>query len=79
MSNLDDYEEKMDELNRGLLEAYAAGFSKAVEAFEVDADFRTDVESLCKNGAIQESHFYHWDGKSKPLELWLKEQFEVGE
>ena len=32
--NFDAYEEKLDELNAGLLEAYAAGFSQAVETFE---------------------------------------------
>ena len=71
----DAYEEKMDELNEGLLEAYAAGFAQAVETFDVDAAFRTDVESLRKNGAVQESHYYHWHGQAKPLEFWLREQF----
>jgi hypothetical protein len=75
--NFDAYEEKLDELNEGLLEAYAAGFSQAVETFEVDADFSTDVTSLQQNGAVQESHYYYWDGRTKPLKFWLREQFGV--
>ena len=75
--NIENFEEKIDELNDGLLEAYAAGFSKAVETFDVDPDFSTDVESLKNNGAVQEAHYYYWDGRVKPLVHWLKDEFEV--
>lgn len=73
----DEYEEKLDELNRGLLTAYAAGFSQAVETFDLDPDFSTDVESLRENGAVAENHYYFWDGRTKPLEFWLREQFGI--
>jgi len=75
--DIQKFEEKMDELNDGLLEAYAAGFSKAVETFDVEPDFSTDVESLKSNGAVQEAHYYYWDGRVKPLVLWLEDKFGV--
>jgi len=71
---LETWEEKMDELNGGLLKAYAAGFSQAVETFDVETDINTDVDALTNNEAIQMQHYYFWDGRSKPLELWLKEE-----
>jgi len=75
----DEFVERLDELNDGLLEAYAAGFSQAVETFDIDADFDTSVSGLKKNGAVAENHYYYWEGRSKPLELWLREQFRLDE
>ena len=70
--DLEPWEERMDELNDGLLEAYAAGFSQAVETFDLDPDFDTDPAALKDNEKVQEAHFYYWDGRTKPLELWLE-------
>jgi hypothetical protein len=77
MDQFDEYEKKLEELNEGLLRAYAAGFSLAVESLDVDPDFSTDVDSLMNNHAVIERHYYFWDGKVKPLELWLQEQFDI--
>lgn len=73
----DEYEEKLDELNRGLLTAYAAGFAKAVETFDLGPNFSTDVDSLRDNRAVSESHYYFWDGRVKPLKHWLRKEFEI--
>lgn len=75
----DEFEEKMDELNDGLLEAYAAGFAKAVETFDVDPEFSTRVSNLKKNKTLAENHYYYWEGRPKPLRYWLREQFELNE
>jgi len=69
------YEEKLDELNDALLEAYAAGFAKAVETSDIDPGFDADPKQLKELEVIQESHFYYWDGRQKPLKGWLREQF----
>ncbi|MDS0258540.1 helix-turn-helix domain-containing protein [Haloarcula sp. S1CR25-12] len=71
----DEDESKIDELNDGLLEAFAAGFSQAVETFDIDADFDTSVSALKDNDALAEHHWYYWDGRSKPLEYWLRAEF----
>jgi len=76
-TNFQMFEKKLDELNDGLLEAYAAGFSQAVETFDIDPNFSTDADSLKKNGVLQEAHYYYWDGRVKPLVNWLHEEFEV--
>lgn len=73
------YEKRFDELNEGLLKAYAAGFSKALETFDVQVDFDTDPESLQENRFVTESHYYFWDGRLKPLELFLRDQFDLDE
>lgn len=71
--------ERRAELNNGLREAYAAGLAKAVEQFDIDADFDTDVRSLKDNEFVAESHFYYWEGRTRPLEYWLPVQFGVEE
>lgn len=73
----DEFEAKLEEMNEGLLEAYAAGFSLAVETFDVDPEFSTEIEDLMRNEGVAERHYYYWDGRSKPLELWLHDQFEI--
>lgn len=70
------YFENLDELDEGLLESYAAGFSKAVKTFGIDTPFDTDVRELRENGAIAKCHYYYWDGRTKPLEFWLEDQFD---
>ncbi|MHC3382099.1 hypothetical protein [Haloarcula sp. H-GB5] len=72
-NDADTYEEKRDELNDGLLTAYAAGFRQAVETFDIDADFDTSVSELKQNDAISEAHYYFWDGRKKPLQFWLRD------
>lgn len=72
---VEEYEEKSDELWEGLLTAYCAGFAKAAETFD-GRDL--DVEGLKSNDLVSESHYYYWDGKTLPLEFWLQEQFGVG-
>lgn len=75
--NFQEYEEKMDRLNDGLLEAYAAGFAYAIEAYDIETGISTDVRDLKKHPALQENHYYYWDGRTKPLEFWLREQFNL--
>lgn len=70
------YEDKLDELNEGLLEAYAAGFAKAKDVYDIDSG-TSDVQSLMKTKGVSESHYYYWEGRSKPLEFWLREQFDI--
>lgn len=65
------YEEKLDELTEGLLEAYTAGYQKAMR----DYDAEPDPERMDGSGYIAESHYYYWDGKTKPLEPWLRDLF----
>jgi len=72
--SIEAVEAKIDELNDGLLEAFAAGFSQAVETFGIDANFNTAVSALTENDALVEQHWYYWDGRSKPLEYWLREE-----
>jgi hypothetical protein len=74
--SIEAFEDKMDELNEGLLEAYCAGFSEAVETFDVDTDRSTDVRSLKRSELLQQKHYYYWDGRSMPLERWLSEEFD---
>ncbi|MWG36219.1 hypothetical protein [Halomarina oriensis] len=74
-----EYEARCDELNEGLLKAYAAGFSKALETFDVQVDFDTDPESIQENRFVMESHYYFWDGRLKPLKLFLRDQFHLDE
>lgn len=69
------FEEKMDELNDGLLSAYAAGFQKALEVYDIHPDIETDLKSLKNHRGLSEDHYYFWDGRTKPLEFWLREQF----
>jgi len=69
------YEKRLDQLNEATLEAYAAGFAKAVDAFDMDRDVPTNPRELKQVEIIQESHYYYWDGKTKPLEPWLRELF----
>ncbi|EMA01803.1 hypothetical protein C437_15326 [Haloarcula vallismortis ATCC 29715] len=71
-----DYEQKRDELNEGLLEAYAAGFAKAKEVYDIERG-ATDVRTLMQIEAITESHYYYWDGRTKPLTHWLRDQFDL--
>jgi len=73
--DFEGYEEKLDELNDGLLEAYAAGFAKAVETSDIDPEFDADARKLKEVPVIQESHFYYWDGRQKPLKAWLRQHF----
>lgn len=72
----DAYEEKLDELNEGLLEAYAAGFSKAKEVYDITKGPR-DVQALMQTEGVSEHHYYYWDGRTKPLAPWLREQFGI--
>lgn len=72
----DEYEEKLDELNEGLLEAYAAGFSKAKEVYDITKGPR-DVQALMDTEGVSENHYYYWDGRTKPLLFWLREQFDI--
>lgn len=74
---LERFERKKDELHDGLLTAYAAGFSKAVETFDLDPDFDTNVNSLRENRAVAECHYYFWDGRTLPLEFWIRDQFDL--
>lgn len=74
----DAYQAKMDELNDGLLEAYAAGFAKAKETYGVERG-PNDVQALMQTEGVSSSHFYYWDGRSKPLEFWLRDQFGLDE
>lgn len=74
----DQYEEKLDELNEGLLDAYAAGYAKAVEDFDIDEVPVTNADELREWRYIAECSYYFWDGRTKPLELWLREQFGIG-
>jgi hypothetical protein len=72
----EEFEIKMDELNKGLLEAYAAGFAKAAETFE-GPDL--DPSGLMDNTKIQEQHYHYWDGRTKPLEYWLRDEFGLNQ
>jgi len=75
-TDVEQYEEKLDELNAGLLEAYAAGFAKGVEFSDADPGLNTDVNSLMEKEPVQESHYY-WDGRRKPLKSWLRQEFGI--
>ena len=72
----DEYEEKLDELNEGLLEAYAAGFAKAKEVYDIQKG-PSHPKNLMKTEGVSENHYYYWDGRTKPLEFWLREQFGI--
>lgn len=68
-----EFEEKMDELNEGLLRAYAEGYSDALDDHDVELEDDTSPSALMDNSYIQESSYYVWDGRSKPLEHWLED------
>jgi len=72
-----EYEEKLDELNAGLLEAYAAGYAKALEDYDVGDSPFTNPDQVRKSEHVQECHFYYWDGRVKPLKQWLREEFGI--
>ena len=74
----DEYEEKLDELNEGLLKAYAAGFAKAKEVYDIEKG-PSDHRELMQTEGVLESHYFFWDGRTKPLEFWLLEQFGLDE
>jgi len=65
------YEGKRDELKSGLLEAYTAGYIKALKDF----DASPEPEKYEGSEFLQKSHYYYWDGRTLPLEPWLREQF----
>ncbi|MFC5277859.1 hypothetical protein ACFPM1_03625 [Halorubrum rubrum] len=72
------YERKTDEVWEGLEESYAAGFSKAIEVFDIETDAPRDPSRLKETEFIGESHYYYWEGRTLPLESYLQEQFGVG-
>lgn len=72
------YEDKLDELNEGLLEAYAAGFAKAKEVYDITKGWK-DVQALMETEGVSEGHYYYWDGRTKPLAPWLREQYDIGD
>jgi len=78
-SDYDDYEEKWDELTAGLRESYAAGYAAAIEDLDVDVDFEATASNLKNTDHIAERHYYYWDGRVKPLELWLQDHYGVDE
>jgi hypothetical protein len=73
-----EFEKRMDELDEGLLEAFAAGYAKAMEHHDVDRDV-DQVRQLKQHDLIRESHFYYWDGRDKPLERWLRNELLGGD
>jgi hypothetical protein len=78
---LQQFEEKQDELNEALLEAYAAGYAQAIGDHEIaEPHFEAaDFRELKQAEYIQKQHYYFWDGRTKPLALWLPEQFGLGD
>lgn len=66
-------EQAIDYLYTDLLEAYAAGFAKAAEAFDTEVD----TGDLRNNDIVAECHFYYWDGRTPTTELWLEEVFDA--
>ncbi|NHN50002.1 hypothetical protein G9464_20755 [Halostella sp. JP-L12] len=74
-SGVEAYEEKMDELWEGLLQAYTAGYKKAMRDFEVT----DEIEKYEDSEFIKDSHYHYWDGRTLPLEFWLREQFDVND
>lgn len=70
------YEEKIDELRDGLREAYEAGYKKAIDDVENTGELpkKEDVED---SEYLAESHYYYWDGRTLPLEFWLRDQFDL--
>ena len=65
-------EQAIDYLYSDLLEAYAAGFAKAAEAFDTDLE----TGDLRNNDIISECHFYYWDGRTPSTEFWIHEEFD---
>lgn len=76
--DVDAYEEKRDELYDGLETAYAAGFAKAKEVYDIDSG-PSDVRTLKKTQGVAQNHYYFWEGRTLPLEFWLRSQFEIGQ
>lgn len=73
----DEYEEKLDELNAGLLDAYAAGYAKALRDHDIDDVPFTNPDKIREWNYIKECSYYYWDGKQKPLKRWLREEFDI--
>lgn len=72
------FEAKMDELNEGLLTSFAAGFAHAKDVYNIEQG-PDDYRSLMNTQGVSESHHYFWNGRTKPLEFWLREQFGLDE
>lgn len=68
-----EYEKRLDELDEGLLEAFEAGYCKALEDLEpaIDGD-PPDPDAIKGSEYLAECSFYYWDGRVKPLERWLE-------
>ena len=73
-TDLEQYENKMDELMNGLREAYEAGYKRALEDIE-KGDFKPTVEQIDGSEYMAECNYYYWDGRTLPLEFWLREEF----
>jgi hypothetical protein len=75
-TDLEQYENKRDDLMQGLREAYEAGYKRALEDLEkTDEKFTTD--QIDGSEYISECHYYYWDGRTLPLEFWLQKQFGI--
>jgi len=68
------YEERVDELQNALFEAYCAGFAKAAETY---GDKEFVVPQLMRSDELGESHFYYWDGRTLPLREYLEQQHGI--
>lgn len=73
---LEAYQDKLDELHDGLLEAYAAGFAKAKEVYDI-SEGPDDAQLLMQTEGVSASHYYYWEGRTLPLEFWIREQFTL--
>jgi hypothetical protein len=76
MSDADDprteYQRRLDALEEGLLEAFEAGYCKALaDADEADGELPAP-ETVRGSEYLAECSFYYWDGRVKPLVPWLK-------
>ena len=75
-TNLEAYENKRDDLFAGLQEAYEAGYKKALEDLE-NTDEPPTAEQIAGSDYIGECHYYYWDGRTLPLDPWLRAQFDI--
>ncbi|ELZ96611.1 hypothetical protein [Haloferax sulfurifontis] len=73
----DEYEAKLDAVREGLLEAYAAGYAKALRDHDVETSVDANAETLKEIGHITESNYYYWESRTLPLDGWLRDHFGV--